>query len=43
MCGIIGSVNHKLNLTAVKSAMLHRGPDEQSHFQFQNLELQMDS
>ena len=39
MCGIIGSINHQLNLTAIKSAMLHRGPDEQTHFRYQNLEL----
>ena len=39
MCGIIGSLNHSLNIPAIKSAMFHRGPDEQTHFQYQNLEL----
>lgn len=39
MCGIIGSINYRLNLANVKKAMLHRGPDEQSHFEWQNLEL----
>jgi len=41
MCGIIGSINHPLNLPSIQNAMQHRGPDEQGHFQFQNLELFM--
>ncbi|MFK8009432.1 MAG: asparagine synthase (glutamine-hydrolyzing) [Saprospiraceae bacterium] len=38
MCGIIGSVNHSLKIPVIKSTMLHRGPDEQTHFQYKNTE-----
>lgn len=32
MCGIAGSVNHTLSYEPLKSALLHRGPDEQNGF-----------
>ena len=32
MCGIVGSINFKLDKHALKKAMIHRGPDEQSGY-----------
>jgi asparagine synthase (glutamine-hydrolysing) len=33
MCGIAGSINHKLDIPTLTKAMLHRGPDEQTTFE----------
>jgi asparagine synthase (glutamine-hydrolysing) len=38
MCGIAGSVNFKLDYNALKSSMLHRGPDEQSGCTIDNID-----
>jgi asparagine synthase (glutamine-hydrolysing) len=39
MCGIVGSVNHKLSYTRVNEFMLHRGPDEQNGYAHENVDL----
>ena len=40
MCGIAGAINpKKYNLEAVKKALYHRGPDEQSSYNYKNIEL----
>ena len=39
MCGIVGSVNHKLSYTRVNEVMLHRGPDEQNGYTHENVDL----
>ena len=39
MCGIAGSINHALNIPVLTRVMFHRGPDEQSTFQEENLQL----
>lgn len=39
MCGIAGSINHSLNIPVLTRVMYHRGPDEQTTFQENNLQL----
>jgi asparagine synthase (glutamine-hydrolysing) len=39
MCGIAGSINHPLNITVLTQALFHRGPDEQTTFSENNLQL----
>lgn len=39
MCGIAGSINHKLDITLLTRVMYHRGPDEQTTFEEANLQL----
>ncbi len=39
MCGIVGSVNHKLSYSKVNEVMLHRGPDEQNGYVHENVDL----
>lgn len=39
MCGIAGSVNHKLSYGDINGSMFHRGPDEQSGFLNKNVDL----
>jgi asparagine synthase (glutamine-hydrolysing) len=39
MCGIAGSVNYKLSYYKVNEAMLHRGPDEQNGYSYENVDL----
>ena len=39
MCGIAGSVNHKLSYSAINSVMIHRGPDGQNGFLDENVDL----
>ncbi len=39
MCGIAGSVNHKLNYSEIKAVMAHRGPDGQNGFMQKNVDL----
>lgn len=39
MCGIAGSVNKKIQEQDIYDTMLHRGPDEQSYFREDNVEL----
>ena len=39
MCGIAGSVNYKLSYHKVNEAMLHRGPDEQNGYSYENVDL----
>ncbi len=39
MCGIAGSVNHRLDISKLTKALWHRGPDEQSTFEENNLQL----
>lgn len=39
MCGILGSVNKPLELKKVKSSMMHRGPDAQTHERMENVDL----
>lgn len=39
MCGIAGSVNHKLSYSTIQSVMIHRGPDEQNGFIDGNVDL----
>ncbi len=38
MCGIAGSVNFKIDTSKLYQSLFHRGPDEQSHFNYNNLE-----
>ncbi len=39
MCGIAGSVNHRLNIEKLTTDLWHRGPDDQSTFEEGNLQL----
>lgn len=39
MCGIAGSINFKLDLEVLKQTLLHRGPDEQSIYEYENISL----
>ena len=39
MCGIAGSVNHKLSYSTINSVMIHRGPDGQNGFLDNNVDL----
>lgn len=39
MCGIAGSINHKLDIPTLTRDMYHRGPDEQTTFEENNLQL----
>lgn len=39
MCGIAGSVNFKLDYSAIDRLMIHRGPDEQNAFRHDNVDL----
>jgi len=39
MCGIAGSVNHKLSYSTIDSVMYHRGPDGQNGFSESNVDL----
>lgn len=39
MCGIAGSINRKIVEQDIYSTMLHRGPDEQSFYRNDNIEL----
>ncbi|NOT51414.1 MAG: asparagine synthase (glutamine-hydrolyzing) [Chitinophagaceae bacterium] len=39
MCGIAGSVNHSLNIEQLTKDLFHRGPDEQTTFETNNLQL----
>ena len=38
MCGIAGSINFKLNIPKISEDLLHRGPDEQTFFEDNNLQ-----
>ena len=38
MCGIAGSINFKLNIPKISKDLLHRGPDEQTFFEDNNLQ-----
>lgn len=39
MCGIAGSINRTLNASTIHNAQMHRGPDEQTSLQIDNLHL----
>lgn len=39
MCGIAGSVNHRLDIPLLTSCLYHRGPDEQTTYNQDNLQL----
>jgi asparagine synthase (glutamine-hydrolysing) len=39
MCGIAGSVNHKLSYGDINGSMFHRGPDDQNGFLNSNVDL----
>jgi asparagine synthase (glutamine-hydrolysing) len=39
MCGIAGSVNYPLDIALLTRCLLHRGPDEQTTFEENNLQL----
>jgi len=39
MCGIAGSINFKLNIPKISKDLLHRGPDEQTFFEDNSLQL----
>ncbi len=39
MCGIAGSLNYKLNIPLLTKDLFHRGPDEQTTFEENNLQL----
>ncbi len=39
MCGIAGSINFKLNTDILKQSLYHRGPDEQSIYEYENISL----
>lgn len=39
MCGIAGSINHALNIPVLTRVMYHRGPDDQTTFQEENVQL----
>ncbi|TXJ25857.1 MAG: asparagine synthase (glutamine-hydrolyzing) [Chitinophagaceae bacterium] len=39
MCGIAGSINHLLNIPLLTECLYHRGPDEQTTFEQENLQL----
>jgi asparagine synthase (glutamine-hydrolysing) len=38
MCGIAGSINHRLDIAQLTRDLWHRGPDEQSTFESENLQ-----
>jgi asparagine synthase (glutamine-hydrolysing) len=38
MCGIAGAINFRLNIPRLTSDLLHRGPDEQTDFEENNLQ-----
>src|SRR3954452_15790133 len=38
MCGIAGSINFNLNIPKVSKDLFHRGPDEQTFFEDNNLQ-----
>jgi len=39
MCGIAGSINHRLNIPRITKDLYHRGPDEQTTFEEGNVQL----
>jgi asparagine synthase (glutamine-hydrolysing) len=39
MCGIAGSINHKLDIAQLTRDLWHRGPDEQTTYEAENLQL----
>lgn len=39
MCGIAGSINFRLNIPVLTQCLLHRGPDEQTTFENDNVQL----
>jgi asparagine synthase (glutamine-hydrolysing) len=39
MCGIAGSINYRLNIEKLTKDLWHRGPDEQSTFEENNIQL----
>lgn len=39
MCGIAGSINHRLNIPLLTECLFHRGPDEQTTLEKDNLQL----
>lgn len=39
MCGIAGSINHRLDIPLLTQCLFHRGPDEQTTFEKENLQL----
>src|SRR6478672_8533096 len=39
MCGIAGSINHRLNIPCITKDLYHRGPDEQTTFEEGNVQL----
>ncbi|MFA7090244.1 MAG: asparagine synthase (glutamine-hydrolyzing) [Arcobacteraceae bacterium] len=40
MCGIAGAINYKrFDLQKIKESLFHRGPDEQSSYNYKNIEL----
>lgn len=39
MCGIAGSVNHRLDISKLTKDLWHRGPDDQSTFEENNVQL----
>lgn len=39
MCGIAGSINHRLDIPLLTQCMFHRGPDEQTTYEEHNLQL----
>lgn len=39
MCGIAGSINYRLNIPLLTECLFHRGPDEQTTFEKNNLQL----
>jgi asparagine synthase (glutamine-hydrolysing) len=39
MCGIAGSINHRLNIQCITKDLYHRGPDEQTTFEEGNVQL----
>lgn len=39
MCGIAGSINHHLDIPLLTECLFHRGPDEQTTFEKNNLQL----
>lgn len=39
MCGIAGSINHRLDIPLLTRCLYHRGPDEQTTFEDANLQL----
>ena len=39
MCGIVGSINFKINTSKVDAVMGHRGPDERNLYKWNTIEL----